>query len=83
MHKDASGNAYIDLDNIRITYVPADRRSTAKNWAGQDVLRVCAKRGNGNSLHRGAEFPITGPAAVLRFIEGLCRLCLTQRGSPY
>jgi hypothetical protein len=73
--RDGAGNEYIEVDNVRITYVPADRRDAAKNWAGQDVVRIQARRDDGtNALHMGAEFPVDGPAAGLRFIEAFARL---------
>ena len=70
MQKDASGNNYIDVSNIRLTYVPATSRETAKNWTGQDMIRVQAYRDKG-ALFQGAEFPA---ANVLGVIEALCRL---------
>ena len=42
MKIDDAGNRYDDMQNIRITYVPSEKRPEAKNWAGQDVMRVQA-----------------------------------------
>jgi ribosomal 50S subunit-recycling heat shock protein len=38
--KDSAGNLYVEINELRITYVPADARKKAKNWPGQDILRI-------------------------------------------
>ncbi len=74
-NKDNRGQAYIDVDNVRVTLVPAAMRATAKNWAGKDVIRIAAYVGDGtNRTHRGAEFPI-GEGAEERFFEAIRQLC--------
>lgn len=72
-----------DVDNIRVTYVPADERSADANWAGFDVIRVQAYRQDpsiSQSLHRGAEFPISDSAALCRLMETICRVY--REGQP-
>lgn len=70
---DSAGNVCRDVDNLRITYVPAASREHAKNWAGQDVLRVQSYRGGDNAaLHRGAEFPIESPDSFVALLSALC-----------
>ncbi len=66
-----------DVDNIRVTYVPAGDRPEDANWAGSDVIRVQAYRQDpteSHSLHRGAEFPLADNVAFCRLIETLCRV---------
>ena len=75
MKKDSTGNHYIDVSNLRLTYVPAERRRPEANWSGQDVIRVQARRNPDNdALHMGAEFPVGDEQAFIELIEGLCRL---------
>jgi hypothetical protein len=71
-----------DVDNIRVTYIPANERPVDKNWAGCGVIRVQAYRQNpaeSRSLHLGAEFPVPDAAAFTRLIETL--LNVYQRGT--
>ncbi len=70
---DGYGHVFVGVGNIRITYVPAADRRRAANWARSDVLRVQAyRRGTSGSLHRGAEFPVRDPDAMVRLIAALC-----------
>lgn len=39
---DGSGQKYIDVGPVRVTYVPADQRPKDKNWTGGDVVRIQA-----------------------------------------
>jgi len=62
MQRDKNGHRYCEVENIRITYVPATDRSPNADWSGHDVIRIQAYRGNRDkSLHRGAELPISSP----------------------
>ncbi|GEM59271.1 hypothetical protein B0A78_08625 [Flavobacterium columnare NBRC 100251 = ATCC 23463] len=74
--KDSKGNIYIELENIRITYVEKQKRSNLKNWPNADVLRIQAKKdGISNSLHRGAEFPLyKKEKSIYNLIERLTKL---------
>ena len=80
MPLDGSGNLYIDVANLRITYQPASRRDASQDWAGTDVIRVQAYRddrsqsGASSALHRGAEFPVADEATFIAVIESLCTL---------
>ena len=61
MSTDGSGHVFREVENLRVTYIPARDRSAAKDWAGSDVIRIQAyKDGEGVSkaLHTGAEFPV-------------------------
>jgi uncharacterized protein (DUF427 family) len=72
MKFDASRNAYIDLENIRITLVNKTDKPTQKDWAGSiKYLRVQAYRNPSKSkaLHRGAEFPLSDMTKILDFIK--------------
>ncbi|HHW41586.1 MAG TPA: hypothetical protein GXX19_10640 [Syntrophomonadaceae bacterium] len=58
---DAKGQPYVEVENVRITYVKAVQRDPGKDWPGCDDLRIQAYRGDGTkSLHMGAELPISG-----------------------
>lgn len=59
MQVDSKGNSYVEVENIRITYVKQINRLGAKDWPGTDVIRIQAYRGGGtNQMHMGAEYPI-------------------------
>jgi hypothetical protein len=69
--KDSAGNPYIDIDNVRVTMVDKSGNPT-KDWAGSvKYLRVQAYTGRGNSLHRGAEFPVDDIKKILDFINSI------------
>jgi hypothetical protein len=71
--RDNANHIYTEVENIRITYVPARDREEAKNWAGSDVLRVQAYRGGSDrSLHMGAELPVPSPEVFVELITALC-----------
>jgi len=74
--KDSAGNLFVEVSNIRITYIFAKNREKAKDWSGKDVMRFQAykDRANGNSLHKGAEYPINGETDFLDIIGELCLL---------
>ena len=73
LHNDGKGHLYAEIENIRITYVPAKDRATVADWSGCDVIRVQAYRGTGdNSLHRGAELPISSAEGFGEFVAALC-----------
>lgn len=74
IEKDASGNSYVEVDNIRLTYVPDRRRPNEKKWVGSDVIRIQAYRGNGKSLYMGGEFPVKSDEQVVEFIHGMTHL---------
>ena len=63
--KDASGNSYVDVRNVRITSVPS-------TWdAGSPGLRIQAYKGNGDSLFPGAEIAIPDKATAYDFIRAI------------
>jgi len=73
MNRDGKNHLYVDVDNVRVTYVPASDREQAADWSGQDVLRVQAYRGTGDrSLHMGAELPVSSPDVFVRLVGALC-----------
>jgi hypothetical protein len=49
--KDGSENLFTDVENIRITYQPKSKRSPEKDWAGSDVIRIQAYRGDKVQSH--------------------------------
>jgi len=73
LERDGPGHLYAEIENIRITYIPARDRTPEADWAGSDVLRVQAYRGDDDrSLHRGAELPVSSPDVFVELIAGLC-----------
>lgn len=73
--KDSKGNSYVEVDNLRITYVDCKNRSSIKDWPNADVLRVQAYRGGANkSLHQGAEYPIYNDKSAYNLIEAIGKL---------
>lgn len=75
LSKDNKGNDFIEVNNIRITYVRNENRSSEKAWSGSDVLRIQAKiSGENDRLHRGAELPIDSPQSILQLMEGILSL---------
>lgn len=80
MERDSAGHLFVDIDNIRITYIPAADRNTEADWAGSDVLRIQSYRGTETSaLHRGGEFPVGSIDAFSQFIAALCRVYVEGR----
>lgn len=71
MTSDSAGHLYVDVENVRVTYVPAKDRSTEADWAGSDVIRIQAYKGQGCSLHYGAELPIGSPEVFIDLIAAL------------
>jgi len=56
---DSAGNEFVEVGNIRITLVLAEKRATEKDWAGTPVLRVQVYRDSeSKALFPGAEYPI-------------------------
>ncbi len=77
---DGKGHTFVDVENIRITYIPAADRDPDKDWVGSDVLRIQAYRGpDDRSLFQGAEFPISSSRSLVELISGLCILYLQSR----
>ena len=83
---DSAGHEYVEVDNVRITYVPATDRKPGADWSSSDVVRFQAyKSGSGTSgdksLHMGAELPVASPEAFIRLISAVCRLYSTARSA--
>jgi hypothetical protein len=73
MEKDKNSHIYMEVSNIRITYVPSADRTENSDWAGHDVLRIQAYQNDTNKrLHNGAELPIETPDRFIEFISALC-----------
>lgn len=80
--KDSKGHVYVDVDNIRITYIPARDRDGSKEWAGSDVIRVQSYKGpTDRSLHMGAELPVATPEVLGQFVAGICQVYAEGRGA--
>ena len=77
---DGKGHVYVDVENIRITYIPAIDRDPDKDWSGSDVFRIQAYRGpDDKSLFKGAELPISSPKTFAELISGLCTLYIESK----
>jgi hypothetical protein len=73
--QDSRGQTYTEIENIRVTYIPAKGREKPKNWAGSDVIRVQAKKDStSNSLHPGAEVPVSSPEAFGELVAAICQV---------
>lgn len=72
--KDSKGNLYVEMENIRLTYVQRESRPSEKDWPGKDVIRIQAKRGKGDSLHRGAELPVENQKSMINVVETILLL---------
>lgn len=73
--RDSRNHVYVEVENCRLTFVPAADRAESKNWAGSDVIRIQARRGDdSDALHRGAELPVGDSNAVLNLVAAICRL---------
>ena len=80
--EDSSGNPYVDAGNIRITYVPQGSRAANLDWAGSDIVRVQAYKGDpaqSQALHLGAEFPIKDDLSVVELVAGICTVYYAGR----
>lgn len=65
---DSRGQKYIDVGNMRITYVE-------KTWDGYPGLRFQAYREqNSGSLHPGAEIPLSNVAEAYNLVAAVIRL---------
>ncbi|TYP95423.1 hypothetical protein LX73_0726 [Fodinibius salinus] len=74
MPTDEKGNQFVEVSNVRVTYVSKKSRKGIKDWSKGDVLRIQAYRGNGNALHQGPELDLKEPDTILELIEALSRL---------
>lgn len=73
--KDSKGNTYVDVENIRITYVENKNRQSNTDWAETDVIRFQAYKGHdNNALHMGAEIPIERTIQILDLMEALIKI---------
>ncbi len=78
--KDARGNPYVVVDNLRVTCVLA--KPSGKRWdeTADLYLRVQAYKGSGKSLHRGAELPIKNSKTLLKLISAIAYLGTEHMG---
>jgi hypothetical protein len=80
LSKDSRGHLYAEVDNIRVTYIPAADRAPGADWAGSDVIRVQAYKGTADkSLHMGAELPVSSPEAFGKFVATICQVYIEGR----
>jgi hypothetical protein len=73
MKKDMKNHSYLEVGNIRVTYIPVSDRNANSDWSGSDVIRIQAYKNDKNkSLHKGAELPIETPDIFIELISALC-----------
>ncbi len=78
--KDGSNHMYAEVENIRITYIPASDRATDKDWSNSDVIRIQSyKSANDKSLNMGAELPIRSTKVFFKFITAIRRVYFEGR----
>jgi hypothetical protein len=75
---DGSGQKYLKVGAVRVTYVPAStRKSDDKDWSDGPVIRIQAyadpKGHHSSKVYPGAEYPLEADG-VLPLIEALYRL---------
>lgn len=75
---DGKGNKYINAQNVRITLVDKTNNPD-KDWANiQKYIRIQAKTGEGNKLHRGAELPFRDDSDLLDFISAFIQISTSK-----
>ena len=74
--KDAKGNEYFDVRNVRVTCI-------GKTWGGSSGIRIQSYTGKGGRLHRGAELPIPNKEVAYDIIAAvLAALALKLPNQP-
>ena len=58
VNKDESGNLYVEIDDLRITYIKAEVRTKEKSFPGQDVLLFKHFLKGSRVLCKAIEFPV-------------------------
>lgn len=75
---DQKENPYIDVGNIRVTFVMRKSRDSSKDWSESHVLRVQAYRDPGHkvsqALHQGAEFPVNNHKEACALLAAISHL---------
>jgi len=73
---DRSNNQFIEVGNLRITFIPSSNRDPTKDWAGSHVIRFQAYKDPSKSkkLYRGAEYPVNTHSDVYALITGIISL---------
>ncbi|WP_445749283.1 hypothetical protein [Polaribacter sp.] len=73
--KDSKGNSYVNVGNLRITYVvQISRENDEKDWSKTSVLRIQAHTGKGKKLHKGAEYPVNNEKDIYSLFEAFSKL---------
>lgn len=79
-HKDVRDHLYLEVENIRVTYIPAKDRDPDADWSGTDVIRVQSYKSPENkALHMGAELPVASPEVFGRFVAAICQVYIEGR----
>ncbi len=73
MQIDQAGHGYAEAGNVRVTFVPRSDRAPTKDWAGADVIRIQAYKGDGSkALYPGAEFPVPNAESFADLVRAMC-----------
>ncbi len=56
--KDDGGNLYVEIDDLRITYIKAENRAEEKSFSGQDVLQFKQFLVGSRVLCKMVDFPV-------------------------
>ena len=72
---DSKGNTYIEVGNLRLSYIEQKNRSNTKDWPGADVIRIQAYRDSvSKALHQGAEYPVYDEKDIYKLFEAFSKL---------
>lgn len=71
---DSSGNIYIEVGNLRISYIEQKNRIAIKDWPSADVIRIQAYRNSSKALHKGAEYPVENEKSIYNLFEAFSKL---------
>lgn len=75
METDSKGNIFVDVGNVRISYIESQKRLMSKDWAETDVIRIQAYKGRDTkALHMGAEIPIEKTEKIIDLMEALIKI---------
>ena len=84
MPYDNRNHYYLEVGNIRVTYVPSEDRDANSDWSGFNVIRIQAYRNDENkSLHLGAELPIESSETFIELISALCSVYNNGRNNNW
>lgn len=72
LQKDSDNRPYIEIGNIRLTYIPAGDKSS-------EVILFQARAEDGSQPEKGAEVPIQSPKEFYSLVSALCQVYVEGR----